>query len=172
MSEIRAITEFPGYGVSADGKVWRITQPNDGPGARRQVPYELSPGSTPTGYEIVGLVRDGKVYGRSVHRLVLEAFVGPCPDGFQGCHNDGNNTNNDISNLRWASASDNQLDRVKHGTHLRGQQNPRTTLSNVDVQFIKSYPVSRKANTFLADGYGVKRAVVEKIRNGETWRYV
>ncbi len=169
---MKDIEGFPGYGVTSDGRVWRTTQPKDGPGARREVPYELSPGSNPGGYKIVQLVKDGKVFGRQVHRLVLEAFAGPCPAGFQGCHNDGNNTHNDMSNLRWASASENQADRTKHGTHMWGQRNPRTALADTDIPFIRAYPQSRKAITLLANSYGVKRAVIERIRRAETWRHV
>jgi hypothetical protein len=170
MIEIRAITEFPGYGVSADGKVWRITQPSDGPGAKRKVPYELSPGSNPSGYKIAILVKGGKTFGRSVHRLVLAAFAGPCPTSFQGAHNDGNKTHNDITNLRWASASDNQTDRVKHGTHTRGQCNSRSILSNTDIPFIQSYPKFHGVSAFLARAYGVSHTAICAIRNGKTWR--
>ena len=53
-----------------------------------------------------------------VHRLVLEAFVGPCPDGMECCHNDGDATNNHLSNLRWDTPSNNAYDRVRHGNHL------------------------------------------------------
>lgn len=54
-----------------------------------------------------------------VHRLVLEAFVGPCPDGFDGCHNDGNPANNRVENLRWDSRRENAKDRVRHGNHFQ-----------------------------------------------------
>lgn len=54
---------------------------------------------------------------RLVHRLVLESFVGPCPEGMEGCHCDGDPTNNAIANLRWDTPSSNQLDKVRHGTH-------------------------------------------------------
>src|SRR3970282_914182 len=36
-----------------------------------------------------------------VHRLVLAAFVGPCPIGMEGCHDDGAPTNTRLRNLRW-----------------------------------------------------------------------
>ena len=62
-----------------------------------------------------------KVHGRKrvalIHRLVLEAFVGPCPEGMEACHWDGDPTNNRVENLRWDTRSANARDRVRHGTH-------------------------------------------------------
>jgi hypothetical protein len=52
-----------------------------------------------------------------VHQLVLEAFVGPRPRGMESCHNNGNQTDNRLVNLRWDTKSENNLDRVRHGTH-------------------------------------------------------
>lgn len=57
-----------------------------------------------------------------VHALVLEAFVGPRPDGFHGCHNDGDPTNNRLVNLRWDTPSANRLDSVRHGTHAMARK--------------------------------------------------
>jgi hypothetical protein len=52
------------------------------------------------GHLYVNLVRGGVKKSRAVHRLVLEAFVGPCPPGYQCCHWDGVATNNRVENLR------------------------------------------------------------------------
>lgn len=52
-----------------------------------------------------------------VHRLVLENFVGPCPDGWQCRHLDGDPTNNHVSNLKWGTPSENTIDAVRHGTN-------------------------------------------------------
>ena len=57
-----------------------------------------------------------------VHRLVLEAFVGPCPDGMEGCHNDGVPTRNHLGNLRWDTQSENMYDRVRHGVHAHARK--------------------------------------------------
>lgn len=54
---------------------------------------------------------------RLVHQLVLEAFVGPRPEGMQGCHNNGQPFDNRPENLRWDTRSANALDSVRHGTH-------------------------------------------------------
>jgi hypothetical protein len=56
--------------------------------------------------------------GRRIHRLVLQAFVGPCPAGQECCHGDGDPSNNVLSNLRWGTRSDNRRDSVGHGTHF------------------------------------------------------
>ncbi len=65
----------------------------------------------------VNLCKVGIRTAKRVHRIVLEAFVGPCPAGMEGCHNDRNPANNVVSNLRWDTPSNNQLDRRRHGTH-------------------------------------------------------
>lgn len=53
-----------------------------------------------------------------IHLLVLEAFVGPRPPGLLGCHEDGDPTNNHVSNLRWDTAKSNSRDTVDHGHHF------------------------------------------------------
>ena len=52
-----------------------------------------------------------------IHRLVLLAFVGEIPEGMQCRHLDGDAKNNSLSNLAYGTVSENQLDRVRHGTH-------------------------------------------------------
>lgn len=62
----------------------------------------------------------GKV--RYVHHLVLEAFVGPRPDGYECCHADDNPANNHLSNLRWDTRSANSIDAVRNGRHPTGSK--------------------------------------------------
>lgn len=57
-----------------------------------------------------------------VHRLVLEAFVGPRPLGMHCCHNDGDPTNNSVDNLRWDTPSANVLDSIRHGTQVNARK--------------------------------------------------
>ncbi|KRD36826.1 hypothetical protein ASE27_10240 [Oerskovia sp. Root918] len=70
-----------------------------------------------SGHQHLSLCVDGKGITLLVHRMVLEAFVGPAPEGMEACHSDGDPANNALSNLRWDSRSENTLDRVRHGTH-------------------------------------------------------
>lgn len=57
----------------------------------------------------------GKSY--RVHKLVLEAFIGPCPDGLEIRHLDDDPDNNRLSNLAYGTRSENMFDRVANGTH-------------------------------------------------------
>lgn len=81
---------------------------------RRHTGKLLTPRTLPNGYLKIHL---GGRHDEYIHRLVLMAFVGPCPQGMECLHSDGNPTNNHLLNLRWASPSDNAYDRVRHGTH-------------------------------------------------------
>jgi hypothetical protein len=69
-----------------------------------------------TGYLQVSLGRAKTV---TVHRLVLEAFVGPAPEGSEACHYpDPDRSNSALSNLRWGTRSDNIRDCIEHGHHV------------------------------------------------------
>ena len=68
---------------------------------------------------------NGRTVSRYVHHLVLEAFVGPRPEGTEACHGDGNGTNNKLANLRWDTHAENIKDSVSHGTFwpkIRGRK--------------------------------------------------
>lgn len=60
----------------------------------------------------------GRGSGKFVHVLVMLAFVGPPPEGHEVAHNDGDPSNNSLSNLRYATRSGNMLDKVHHGQCL------------------------------------------------------
>ena len=79
------------------------------------------------GYRRVSLYRGRSRSNRSIHALVLEAFVGPRPPGQEACHNNGDRADNRLDNLRWDTPSANQLDSVDHGTHrnARKEECPR-----------------------------------------------
>lgn len=57
----------------------------------------------------------GQCKSRVIHQVVLEAFVGPRPPGMEACHNDGDKSNNALSNLRWDTKKANEFDAVRHG---------------------------------------------------------
>lgn len=65
----------------------------------------------------VALCRGDQGKSYRVHRLVMEAFIGPCPAGMETRHLDDDPDNNHLTNLVYGTRSENMLDRVSNGTH-------------------------------------------------------
>jgi hypothetical protein len=83
----------------------------------------LKPNVKPkNGYRVVCLQYPGHRKYHLVHRLVLRAFVGEPPEGWDACHNNGNSSDNRLENLRWGTRSENILDEVRHGTHRNSRK--------------------------------------------------
>lgn len=108
------------YEVSNDGRVRRSRA-----GRGTRAGHVLSGRPTKNGYIQVFLRKDGVSKNESVHRLVLSAFIGPAPEGTEACHNDGNPSNNHISNLRWDTHLANQSDILRHGKRALKPSCPR-----------------------------------------------
>lgn len=75
----------------------------------------LRPGTLGTSQHL-HVVLEGRI-DRTVHSLILEAFVGPCPPGMMSRHADDDPSNNNLSNLSWGTRSDNSYDAVRNGKH-------------------------------------------------------
>jgi hypothetical protein len=107
------------YEISDQGRVRRlshevpVTSRNGNIFMRRLRPKLLSPQRYESGHLYVVL---GQEHIR-IHHLMLEAFVGPRPDGMNGLHRDDDPDNNTIPNLYWGTYSDNQHDKVANGNH-------------------------------------------------------
>lgn len=68
-------------------------------------------------YRVVTLCRDGTVWKAGVHRLVLLAFAGEPAEGQLTRHLNGIHDDNRLSNLKWGTGTENNLDTVLHGTN-------------------------------------------------------
>lgn len=82
----------------------------------------LRPGTTKGGHQLVALSVNGVATSLFVHRLVLAAFVGPCPDGMEGLHWDDDKLNNKLTNLRYGTRGDNLRDMVRNGRHWQAKK--------------------------------------------------
>jgi hypothetical protein len=106
---------------------------------------------------------------RSVHSLVLEAFVGPRPEGHEGLHGDGNRTNNHLSNLRWGTSKENKEDAIKHGVWTHGEMVGCAKLTDEAVRAIRA---SSETLEYFAQRFGVTIQAVSLARNYRTWKHV
>lgn len=129
----------------------------------------LRPGQMSSGHLSVSL---GREHGsRCVHTLVLEAFVGPRPDGMDSLHRDGVPTNNWIGNLHWGTRSENLLDAVKHGQKKVGENVWSAKLTAPDVAKIRQM-IGSVSTQSIATMYGVNESQIRAIKNGKTWKHV
>lgn len=84
---------------------------------RRSAGRVLAPYAAKSGHLSVNLKKNCEGGTKQVHQLVLAAFVGPCPDGMEVCHNNGDAADNRLPNLRYDTRKSNVADTLRHGTH-------------------------------------------------------
>lgn len=80
-------------------------------------------------YFMITFEENKKTTNQFVHRIVCEAFNGPCPPGKEVVnHIDGNKLNNTPENLEWVTRSENALHARRTGlikkADIYGEKNP------------------------------------------------
>lgn len=172
VEEWRPVVGFEGsYEVSDQGRVRslaRLVRGRHWSGTefmRRVPPCVLRPGGRKKGAQQF-TVAIGKGNSRYVHSLVLEAFVGPAPEGHECLHGDGGASNNCLSNLRWGTRSENNVDVFYTSGRL---------LSREQVLYIRK----RQAAGFyygersqLARAWGVNPGTVYHVVSGKDYAHV
>jgi hypothetical protein len=179
--EYKEIPSFPGYADGSDGSIWsswkRFHRPKKtmvgmgkGSGTYYAITDEWSQLYTRrinNNYVYVVLSKGGKRVSRQVHRLVLEAFVGPCPAGMEACHfPDADKSNNKLDNLRWDTKRANGLDSLIQG------RNKAAKLSPESVRSMRSDFQSGIRKSALARKYGVSLQTVKMVFRGKIWSHV
>jgi hypothetical protein len=106
-----------------------------------------------------------------VTRRVCEHFHGPAPSPRH--HAAHSHRENKLCvnwrHLRWATPSENEQDKIAHGTYQFGERNPMAKLTAEQVIEIRGATGSHRE---IAERYGVGREAVSKIKRGERWQTV
>ncbi|WP_197446398.1 HNH endonuclease [Tautonia plasticadhaerens] len=123
------------------------------------------------GHLTVNLHRDGIKRPYYIHRLVLEAFVGPQPPGMLCCHWDGNPANNNIDNLRWDTPKANGADTIRHGRRKFGEQ-AGSKLKEAEVLEVRRLFAEGVSMTKLGASFGVSQPMISYIVKGLAWRHL
>jgi hypothetical protein len=170
VQEWRTIADFPAYEVSEWGWVRRRIAAYYRGTTKVQSPVGkvLRP-AVYGGYYHVQL---GDGHGvrtiRGVHRLVCEAFHGPCPGpGYEPAHDDGNGYNNHTENLAWKTRPANNRDRVRHGT-MAG----RAKLTVEQVREIRRLGAGGAAHKLVARQFGVSHHAIRNILYRRAWAWL
>ena len=76
-------------------------------------------------YPHVILCFDAKIKKQcNVHRLIAEAFLGPCPDGMVVNHKDLNKSNASAENLEYVTPEENRAHAKTNGAYPSGDNHP------------------------------------------------
>lgn len=200
-TEWRAVIGIPGYEVSREGQVRSVDRQISYP-ANKRIPSPFTAnvrGRTLTPrvkinkgkpQALLVAIRQGpgKRIVRYVHRLVLEAFVGPAPAGHECCHNNGDFRDNRLENLRWDTRKANVADAKKHGTHKcvsqfahlrdrskaeyrRGEDHHAVKLTAAKVAEIRNRWPAESARV-LAKEFGVCKSSIKNIGKRLSWSHI
>lgn len=180
--EWRPVPDWPMYEVSNMGRVRRLS------GRTYNGNYWSGRVLSPSKKEPKVMLCDGPDRSKSekVSRLVLLAFRGPPPEGYECCHEDDDKTNNKLSNLRWDTHKANAADALRNNLMHIGERSPKAKLTVDQVQQIRKEYVPRKPGEFvgyhtgksygsirqLAKKYNVHHSQIFQILSGKAWSHV
>lgn len=171
----KPIVGFVDYEVSSFGRIRSITPRK---GARSKVNEGILSGwiqKVTSTYvrRLVAFRKNKKTHFMKVHRLVLTAFKGDCPQDMEALHIDGDSLNNHIDNLRWGTHMENIQDTIKHGRKSpppihSGETHPKATLTTEQVNYIRSLNFTRGTQAKLAREFSVAAITINRIKLGIT----
>lgn len=156
-----------------------------------------------TGYAQVSLCAPKRSPRRAyVHRLVLEAFVGPCPDGHVVNHRDGDKQNNALANLEYVTRAQNARHAIETGLRplramhvfpkppprlqrgeehwtnrmpdriARGDRMPHTKLTAAKVREMREMRARGETLRVISEKVGICIAQCSRVLRGQRWSYV
>lgn len=172
MIEYRELALYVGYRFGSDGSIWSWWRTN----SRTTNTWRRLRGSpTHNGYIRFSLRIKGKLVTRTGHRLILEAFRGPCPEGMESRHLNGIQTDNRIDNLVWGTKLENGSDKTKHGRVADlfiGSKNPGSKLTESDIPEIRRLLRDGLPQKLIAEKFGVSAMIINGISLGRRWTHV
>ncbi len=159
--EYRPIPSRPNYFAGDDGSIWSFFR--DKPLKRKFV-------TLPNGRLYVSFSRGMA----QVSRLILEAFVGPCPAGMECCHGPGGCDDNRPSNLRWGTHESNMVDVHRYGEmdRVKGEGNANAVLTNETVTRIAKMIREGIKNGEISKFLGVDHHAVSRVSRGLAWSHI
>ena len=162
----KAVVGYEGYyEVSSIGRVRRILRD------RRSAKYRyLALAPDDEGRPRANLCVNYERKNAIVSGLVAAAFIGPRPDGLLVCHEDGDNANNRVGNLRYGTQASNMQDAVRHGTACLGEKSSFCRITADVVRSIRAHDHLTLEQVAIKFKISVTNA--SNIRNRKTWKHI
>jgi hypothetical protein len=125
------------------------------------------------GYLHLSLTKDKIRKNYFVHRLIAISFIPNSENKIQVNHIDGCKSNNFISNLEWATLSENRQHAYRTGLQKGaiGNKQKSSKLNNEKVLEIRAIG-KNKTLLELSKIYNVKFQTISKVLNRNTWKHI
>lgn len=120
------------------------------------------------GYKLVNVYLNGEMVSAKVHRLVIETFIGPIPEGMHINHKNGIKTDNRLENLEIVTPKENSHHSLYVLGNLKiGEDHPSSKFSNSERYAIQKL---KKQNGWtapkIAKAYNCKVTSIESVLRG------
>jgi len=157
------------YEVSSLGRIKRIARTRGAVPGRILKSYQ---GNRP--YVSIILTKNCSPHTYSLHRIVAEAFHGPCPDGYEANHKNGITSDNRACNLEWVTPIANMQHSITTlGRNLIGENHPMARLTKDEVLEIRRLHTSTKLSmSEIASRFQTGRANIWLIVHRRNWRHI
>lgn len=149
------------YEVSCFGRVKRIKA-----GGSTFIGKILKPLVRRDRYLLINICKNGEQSLLYCHHLVMDAFIGPRPEGMEANHKDGNKANNCVDNLEYVTRGEN----IKHA-HRLGLYHKILTQDDIP-QIRKLLAEGELFLREIGDIYGVDLSTIHDIKFGRSWSWV
>lgn len=127
--------------------------------------------------------RDASGYGRigsggrgkptiGAHLAVAEDAYGPRPADKETRHLCGNPACCNPRHLRFGTATENNADRLSHGTSNRGERHGLHVLTEDEVREIRHRCAGGERQRDVGSRFGVSQQTVSEIVTGKTWGWL
>ena len=169
--EFMEVAGWPGYAVGDDGFVYSSKYSSWG---SKTIWRRMKSATRSGGHQSLRLSRRDPAATRVclVHVLVLEAFVGPRPPGMDGCHYDGDPSNNTLANLRWDTRKANAADAIRHGRQPIGEKAGSSKLTEANVMEMRRLHAGGMGGRRLGKLFNVSPSTAKNVVNGTTWKHL
>lgn len=115
--------------------------------------------------------QDGRT--RPVHAVMLELVAGPPPTPeHEAAHSCGVRACINPRHLRWATRSENQMDKLLHGTHNRGERHWGAKVTEAQVREILELLEQGVRQREAGRLYGISQSSISLIKRGKNWAWL
>lgn len=120
-----------------------------------------------------GFLNDGSGGTVTASRLICTLAHGEPPaEGMEAAHSCGNRPCCNKRHLRWATCTENNADKIEHGTLLRGEAVPTSRFTDGEVMDMRRRHAGGESQASIGRSYGIGATHVRRIVTGEFWSHL